>query len=75
VDAVTLADLLNTLPEAQALHAYNRQRRLRTRALSLASSALGRVALAEGAQPLRDRLLNLARRRNSRAAVVGSSAG
>ncbi|MFF1252475.1 FAD-dependent monooxygenase [Pseudarthrobacter sp. NPDC058329] len=69
VDAVTLADLLNTLPEDQALRAYNRQRRLRTRALSLASSALGRVALAEGAQPLRDRLLNLARRRKDRAAV------
>jgi hypothetical protein len=30
---------------------------------------LGRVALAEGAQPLRDRLLNLARRRNDRAVV------
>jgi 2-polyprenyl-6-methoxyphenol hydroxylase-like FAD-dependent oxidoreductase len=75
VDAVTLADLLNSLPEDQALHAYDRQRRLRTRALSLASSALIRVALAEGAQPLRNRLLNLARRRNSRAAVVGSSAG
>jgi 2-polyprenyl-6-methoxyphenol hydroxylase-like FAD-dependent oxidoreductase len=69
VDAVTLADLLSTLPEDQALHAYDRQRRLRTRALSLASSALGRVALAEGAQPFRDRLLNLARRRNGRAAV------
>lgn len=75
VDAVTLADLLNTLPEDQALRAYDRQRRLRTRALSLASSALGRVALAEGAQPLRDRLLGLARRRQARAAVVSSSGG
>ncbi|VXA96983.1 2-polyprenyl-6-methoxyphenol hydroxylase [Arthrobacter sp. 9AX] len=69
VDALTLADLLNTLPEDQALRAYDRQRRLRTRTLSLASSALGRVALAEGAQPFRDRLLNLARRRNAPAAV------
>ncbi|WP_461188295.1 FAD-dependent monooxygenase [Arthrobacter sp. Z4-13] len=69
VDAVTLAELLNTLPEDQALHAYDQRRRLRTRALSLASSALARVALAEGAQPLRDRLLNLARRRNARDAV------
>jgi 2-polyprenyl-6-methoxyphenol hydroxylase-like FAD-dependent oxidoreductase len=75
VDAVTLADLLNTLPEDQALHAYDRQRRPRTRALSLASSAMGRVALADGAQPLRDRLLRLARRRNGRTAVVSGSAG
>jgi 2-polyprenyl-6-methoxyphenol hydroxylase-like FAD-dependent oxidoreductase len=63
------------LPEDQALRAYDRQRRLRTRALSLASSALGRVALAEGAQPFRDGLLRLARRRNGRAAVVSGSAG
>jgi 2-polyprenyl-6-methoxyphenol hydroxylase-like FAD-dependent oxidoreductase len=75
VDAVTLAGLLNTLPESQALRSYNRQRRLRTRALSLASSALGRVALAEGGQPFRDRVLNLARRRPARAAVVSSSGG
>ncbi|WAJ32740.1 FAD-dependent monooxygenase [Arthrobacter sp. FX8] len=74
VDAVTLADLLNTLPEDQALRAYDRQRRFRTRAVSLASSALGRVALTERGQPLRDGLLNLARRRNKRAAV-GSSSG
>jgi 2-polyprenyl-6-methoxyphenol hydroxylase-like FAD-dependent oxidoreductase len=75
VDAVTLADLLNTLPESKALHAYDRQRRPRTRALSLASSALGRIALAEGGQPLRDRLLGLARRRQARAAVVNGSPG
>lgn len=75
VDAVTLADLLNTLPEDQALRTYDRRRRLRTQAFSLASSALGRVALAEGAQPFRDRLLNLARRRNARAAVGSTSAG
>jgi hypothetical protein len=42
--------------------------------VSLASSALGRVALTERGQPLRDGLLNLARRRNQRAAV-GSSSG
>jgi hypothetical protein len=33
-----------------------------------------RVALAERAQPLRDRMLNLARRRNQRAAA-GNGAG
>jgi len=75
VDAVTLADLLNTLPEDQALRAYNRQRRLRTRAVSVASSALGRIALADRAQPLRDRVLNLARRRNAGAAVGSTSGG
>lgn len=75
VDAVTLADLLNTLHEDQALRAYDRQRRLRTRALSVASAALGRVALAEGAQPLRDRLLNLARLRQARTAVASRSGG
>jgi 2-polyprenyl-6-methoxyphenol hydroxylase-like FAD-dependent oxidoreductase len=75
VDAVTLADLLNTLPEDQALRAYDQQRRLRTRALSLASSALGRIALAEAAQPLRDRLLSLAGRRAAGDAVGRGSAG
>lgn len=72
VDAVTLADLLNNAPQGQeqALRAYNKQRRLRTRAVSVASSALGRVALADRAQPLRDRVLNLARRRNARTAVA-----
>ena len=75
VGEVTLADLLNTLPEDQALRAYNRQRRLRNRSLSLAAAALGRVAFAEAGQPLRDRLLSVARRRNARAAVVSGSAG
>ena len=74
VDAVTLADLLNSLPPERALAAYNRQRRLRTRALSRASAAMMRVAMAERAQPLRDRLLDLARRRDERAAV-GNTAG
>ncbi|MGF9650335.1 FAD-dependent monooxygenase [Pseudarthrobacter oxydans] len=74
VDAVTLADLLNTLPMDEALRAYDRRRVLRTGALSLASSALVRVALADGAQPLRDGLLRLARRRNQRA-VAGNSSG
>ena len=77
VDAVTLADLLNNTPEGrgqdQALRAYDRQRRLRTQAVSLASSALGRAALADRAQPLRDRMLNLARRRNARTAVGSGS--
>ncbi|MFF2346243.1 FAD-dependent monooxygenase [Pseudarthrobacter sp. NPDC058119] len=74
VDAVTLADLLNTLPQERALAAYSRQRRLRTQALSRASAAMMRVALADRAQPLRDRLLSLARRRNARTAV-GSGSG
>ncbi|MDV8149812.1 FAD-dependent monooxygenase [Arthrobacter sp. B10-11] len=73
VDATTLAELLNTLPVKEALASYNRRRRLRTQALALASSAMMRVALADRAQPLRDRLLGLARRRNQRAAVVSSS--
>lgn len=73
VDAVTLAELLNTLPATRALASYDRRRRLRTQALSLGSSALMRVALAEGAQPFRDRVLNVARRRNRRAAVGSRS--
>ncbi|MBX7443137.1 MULTISPECIES: FAD-dependent monooxygenase [unclassified Arthrobacter] len=75
VDAVTLAELLNTLPEDQALRAYDRSRRLRSQAVSGASAVLNRVAMAERAQPFRDRLLNLARRRQSRAAVVNSTGG
>ncbi|TLM84238.1 FAD-dependent monooxygenase [Pseudarthrobacter sp. NamE5] len=74
VDAVTLADLLNMLPEDQALWAYDRQRRWRTRALSLASSAMLQVSMTEHAQPLRDRLLNLTRRRNTPAAVGSGTA-
>jgi 2-polyprenyl-6-methoxyphenol hydroxylase-like FAD-dependent oxidoreductase len=73
VDAATLAELLNALPAEEALKSYDRQRRLRTQALGLASAALMRVALTETAQPLRDRLLNLARPRNAPAAVVSSS--
>ncbi|MFP5366566.1 MAG: FAD-dependent monooxygenase [Actinomycetes bacterium] len=75
VDAVTLAGLLNTRPVGEALRSYDRRRRLRTQALSLASAALMKVALADAAQPFRDRLLNLARRRNGRAAVVSGPAG
>ena len=60
VDAVVLADLLNSLPREKALAAYDRQRRLRTRALSIGSAAMMKVALADRAQPFRDRLLNLA---------------
>jgi 2-polyprenyl-6-methoxyphenol hydroxylase-like FAD-dependent oxidoreductase len=56
-DAVTLADLLNSRPIPAALRAYNRARVLRTQALRLGSSALMRAALAERAQPTRDRLV------------------
>lgn len=73
VDAVTLAELLNALPVEEALKSYDRRRRLRTQALSLASSAMMRVALTETGQPLRDRLLTLARRPKVRAAVVTGS--
>jgi 2-polyprenyl-6-methoxyphenol hydroxylase-like FAD-dependent oxidoreductase len=74
VDAVTLADLLNTLPVAKALRTYDRQRRLRTLGLGLGSRMLMGIALAEGAQPFRDRLLNMARRRNAPAAVGSTPA-
>ncbi|MDQ0754824.1 FAD-dependent monooxygenase [Arthrobacter sp. B3I4] len=60
IDAVTLADLLNAGPVPAALQAYSRRRLLRSQALRLASSAMVRLALAEQAQPLRDRLLRLA---------------
>ncbi|MET1064322.1 MAG: FAD-dependent monooxygenase [Arthrobacter sp.] len=60
VDSVTLADLLNSRPPAEALAAYSSRRVLRTQALRVASSAMTRLALAEGAQPLRDALLRLA---------------
>ena len=62
IDAVTLADLLNSRPLPEALRAYNRRRLLRSQALRVASSAMARLALAESAQPLRDGLLRLARR-------------
>ncbi|MDR7082083.1 2-polyprenyl-6-methoxyphenol hydroxylase-like FAD-dependent oxidoreductase [Arthrobacter ginsengisoli] len=66
IDAVTLADLLNTRPLPEALRAYNRRRLLRSQALRVASSAMARLALAENAQPLRDGLLRLAGRRGGR---------
>lgn len=72
VDAVTLAELLNSRPVGEALREYNRQRLLRTRLLRVASSAMTRLALAERAQPLRDRLLRLAAQR-SPAGAVGRS--
>ena len=75
VDAVTLADLLNSLPRGKALAAYNRQRWLPTRALSRASAAMMRVALAERGQPVRDALLNVARRRKESPAVGGHAGG
>jgi 2-polyprenyl-6-methoxyphenol hydroxylase-like FAD-dependent oxidoreductase len=59
VDAVTLAELLNTRPVDEALTAYNRARHLRTQALRAASSAVMRLALAERGQPARDALLGI----------------
>jgi 2-polyprenyl-6-methoxyphenol hydroxylase-like FAD-dependent oxidoreductase len=60
IDAVTLADLLNSRPLPDALQAYSRRRTLRTQVLRVASSAMTRLALADRAQPLRDGLLRLA---------------
>jgi 2-polyprenyl-6-methoxyphenol hydroxylase-like FAD-dependent oxidoreductase len=62
IDAVTLADLLNSRPLRDALQAYSRRRLLRTQALRVASSAMTRLALADRGQPLRDGLLRLAGR-------------
>ncbi|GAA4287924.1 FAD-dependent monooxygenase [Georgenia daeguensis] len=59
VDAVTLAELLNTRPTGDALAAYERRRVARTQALRAASAAVMRLALAERGQPLRDRALGL----------------
>lgn len=72
VDAVTLAELLNTQSVPEALKAYNKQRVARTQILRLASSAMTRLALADRGQPLRDRLLRLATCK-SPAAAVGRS--
>lgn len=69
IDAATLADLLNTRPLPEALRAYNRRRLLRSQALRVASSAMARLALADGGQPLRDGLLRLAHRPRGAAAV------
>jgi 2-polyprenyl-6-methoxyphenol hydroxylase-like FAD-dependent oxidoreductase len=63
VDAVALAKLLNSNPIPEAVRAYNKQRLVRTQLLRLASSGMTRLALAERAQPVRDRLLGLAARR------------
>ncbi|MDQ0848467.1 2-polyprenyl-6-methoxyphenol hydroxylase-like FAD-dependent oxidoreductase [Arthrobacter sp. B3I9] len=60
IDAVTLAELLNSRPLPDALQAYSRRRWLRSQGLRVASSAMARLALAERAQPLRDGLLRLA---------------
>ncbi|MCK6210158.1 FAD-dependent monooxygenase [Georgenia sp. EYE_87] len=62
VDAVTLAELLNSRPPRAALAAYERRRLLRTQALRVASAAVMRLALAERGQPARDRALGLAGR-------------
>ncbi|BCW36527.1 monooxygenase [Arthrobacter sp. StoSoilA2] len=67
IDAVALGTLVNTLPLDQALAAYNRQRVLRTQQYRIGSSLMMRVALAEGAQPLRDKMLDLAAKRKSKA--------
>jgi 2-polyprenyl-6-methoxyphenol hydroxylase-like FAD-dependent oxidoreductase len=72
VDAVTLAELLNSQSAPEALRAYSRERVMRTQLLRLASSGMTRLALAERAQPVRDRLLGFATRQ-SPAGAVGRS--
>ena len=62
IDAVTLAELLNTRPLPEALTAYNKRRVLRSQALRVASSAMTRLVLTESTQPLRDRILSVAGR-------------
>ncbi|MGP4030554.1 FAD-dependent monooxygenase [Pseudarthrobacter sp. 1C304] len=69
IDAVTLADLLNTRPLPDALRSYNRRRLLRSQVLRVASSAMARLALAEKGQPLRDGILRLAHKPWAAAAV------
>jgi 2-polyprenyl-6-methoxyphenol hydroxylase-like FAD-dependent oxidoreductase len=64
IDAVTLGDLLERMPPAEALAAYDRTRRRSTQRLRVASAALMRVALAERLQPLRDRAVGFAGRRS-----------
>lgn len=60
IDAVTLADHLNSRPVDAALRAYGRQRLLRTQALRLGSAAMMRIALAGRLQPVRDLVLRAA---------------
>jgi 2-polyprenyl-6-methoxyphenol hydroxylase-like FAD-dependent oxidoreductase len=69
IDAVTLADLLNTRQLREALATYSKRRLLRSQTLRVASSAMTRLALAEGAQPLRDALLKFAGRSKRATAV------
>ncbi|TQS91716.1 FAD-binding monooxygenase [Arthrobacter sp. TS-15] len=66
IDAVTLGKLLNGLPSEKALAAYGRKRIMRTQLLRAASSLMGTVALAQGAQPWRDALLKQVGKRVSR---------
>ena len=74
IDAVTLGNLLNEQPQAEALAAYNKKRVLRTQQLRLASALMGSVALAQTMQPWRDGLLRQVGKRVSKAsAQVGTS--
>jgi 2-polyprenyl-6-methoxyphenol hydroxylase-like FAD-dependent oxidoreductase len=67
IDAVTLADGLNSLDLDKALRTYGKRRFMRTQALRLGSEGMMRLALAERLQPVRDQLLGMAggRRRSS----------
>lgn len=59
VDAVILADLLNSRAVPDALSAYDRRRVPLTQGLRTASSAVMRIALADRLAPARDRVLAL----------------
>ncbi|MGP0223065.1 FAD-dependent monooxygenase [Paenarthrobacter sp. NCHU4564] len=71
IDAVTLGSFLNALPLKDALANYNKKRVLPTQQLRLASSAMGRTALARTMQPARDALLRqVGKRIANKAAAV-----
>lgn len=57
VDAVTLGQLLNENPREEALAKYNKLRVLPTQQIKAASALMGRMALADPMQPLRDALV------------------
>ena len=77
LDAVALGDLLERMPPADALAAYDRARRRPTQRLRAASAALMRVALAGRLQPTRDLVVAFAGRRSlahrEEAALVSSA--
>ncbi|GGH43955.1 FAD-dependent monooxygenase [Microbacterium album] len=70
LDAVSLARLLSRLPVDDALTAYDRERRRRTRRMQRASEIMMRVALAERGAVPRDRTIALLTRLAARRATT-----